>query len=187
MADTPDTPTGPVQCAAGCGFFGNEANNNYCSKCFRDLKADSPMAAAERNLSPCTSPVVPVHAATLPQSEAGPAYEPERSRIPASCGNVTNSFQLELPTSALPAVASGGDDGEKAENVSPKKPKKPRCAQCRKKVGMLGFDCKCDKLFCATHRHPDMHQCDFDYKTSGRDRLRRDNQKVEADRVANRI
>lgn len=22
MAETPDTPAGPVQCAAGCGFFG---------------------------------------------------------------------------------------------------------------------------------------------------------------------
>lgn len=54
-------------------------------------------------------------------------------------------------------------------------------------VGMLGFECQCEKLFCSAHRHPDTHSCEVDYKAIGRDRLRRDNQKVEADRVQNRI
>lgn len=36
-----------------------------------------------------------------------------------------------------------------------------RCeeASCRKKVGLLGFACKCAKTYCATHRHPEDHLC----------------------------
>ncbi|EER01897.1 hypothetical protein Pmar_PMAR011445 [Perkinsus marinus ATCC 50983] len=28
----------PVPCKGGCGFFGNPGTNNYCSKCWKDLK-----------------------------------------------------------------------------------------------------------------------------------------------------
>jgi predicted nucleic acid binding AN1-type Zn finger protein len=35
-----------------------------------------------------------------------------------------------------------------------------KCDQCRKKVGLLGFECKCGKTLCATHRYPEAHGCD---------------------------
>jgi len=34
-----------------------------------------------------------------------------------------------------------------------------RCAICQKKVGILGFECKCDGIFCDKHRMMESHQC----------------------------
>ena len=51
-----------------------------------------------------------------------------------------------------------------------KTPKK-RCNQsdCRKKLTLTNsFSCRCEKMFCPLHRHPESHSCTFDYKTEGR-------------------
>ena len=34
-----------------------------------------------------------------------------------------------------------------------------RCAICQKKVGILGFECKCQGTFCEKHRLIEAHQC----------------------------
>jgi hypothetical protein len=45
------------------------------------------------------------------------------------------------------------------------------CWVCNKKVGYLGFKCKCEYIFCGTHRHFSDHNCDFDYKSYDRSKL----------------
>ncbi|ESQ54764.1 hypothetical protein EUTSA_v10027349mg [Eutrema salsugineum] len=45
---------------------------------------------------------------------------------------------------------------------------KRRCGMCQRKVGMLGFNCRCGHMFCGSHRYPEEHSCPFDYKHSGR-------------------
>lgn len=42
-----------------------------------------------------------------------------------------------------------------------------RCAQCKKKLGVLEYKCKCDKIFCITHLHAESHSCTFNYKEEG--------------------
>lgn len=61
-----------------------------------------------------------------------------------------------------------------------------RCFKCSKKVGLLGFRCRCDYVFCGAHRHADSHQCIFDYKAYDREQLSKANQKVVASKI-NRI
>jgi predicted nucleic acid binding AN1-type Zn finger protein len=34
-----------------------------------------------------------------------------------------------------------------------------KCTICQKKVGILGFECKCSGLFCDKHRLAESHQC----------------------------
>ncbi len=37
-----------------------------------------------------------------------------------------------------------------------------RCFECKRKITLaqqLASTCKCDKSFCLTHRHADMHSC----------------------------
>lgn len=40
------------------------------------------------------------------------------------------------------------------------------CWKCKKRVGLLGFGCKCGYKFCGKHRYYDMHDCCYDIKKS---------------------
>lgn len=66
---------------------------------------------------------------------------------------------------------------------TPKKKKKKRCNVCNAKVGMLGFSCRCEGLFCTKHRFPDDHTCSFDHKTFDRAHLAAANEKIEAEKL----
>merc|ERR1740133_233467 len=67
----------------------------------------------------------------------------------------------------------------------PEPPKKQvntsRCFACNKKIGLLGFKCKCEFVFCATHRAEDKHSCAFDYKAQGKELLTRLNPVIRRD------
>jgi predicted nucleic acid binding AN1-type Zn finger protein len=62
-----------------------------------------------------------------------------------------------------------------------------RCTTCRKKVGLLGFRCRCEGTFCSVHRYSDGHSCGFDYKTAGQEQIAMHNPVVVADKIATRI
>merc|ERR1712070_458369 len=61
-----------------------------------------------------------------------------------------------------------------------RKIKPGRCGVCRKKLGLTGFKCQCEIFFCAAHRMPEAHDCEFDFKAAGRDRLATANVAVRA-------
>lgn len=42
-----------------------------------------------------------------------------------------------------------------------------RCDQCKKKLGIMEYKCKCEKLFCISHLYFKEHNCTYDYKTEG--------------------
>ena len=42
-----------------------------------------------------------------------------------------------------------------------------RCFTCKKKVGLLGIECKCTFVFCNGHRMPEDHECAFNHKAKG--------------------
>ncbi|KAL3521460.1 hypothetical protein ACH5RR_019609 [Cinchona calisaya] len=54
------------------------------------------------------------------------------------------------------------------ESESDDIPKKNRCGCCNKKVGLLGFSCRCRGIFCSVHRYPEEHACIFDFKAQAR-------------------
>lgn len=55
-----------------------------------------------------------------------------------------------------------------------------RCTKCNRKCRLGGqFRCRCDLIFCGTHRYPDMHSCTFDHKAFGRKSLGKANPKLE--------
>jgi hypothetical protein len=57
------------------------------------------------------------------------------------------------------------------------------CWKCSKRVGYLGFSCKCGYIFCGVHRHFTEHNCDYDYKTVERERLMKDNPLVSSKKI----
>jgi hypothetical protein len=64
---------------------------------------------------------------------------------------------------------------------------KNRCECCNKKVGLMGFKCRCGKTFCGVHRYVKEHSCTFDFKTYDRQNLAKQNPLVAGDKLHTRI
>ncbi|CAI0555396.1 unnamed protein product [Linum tenue] len=58
-----------------------------------------------------------------------------------------------------------------------------RCSGCRRKVGSIGFQCRCGELFCWEHRYSDCHDCNYDYKSVGWEAIARENPVVKATKI----
>lgn len=46
-----------------------------------------------------------------------------------------------------------------------------------------GFDCRCGNMFCGIHRYSDVHNCTFDYKTDGAEKIRKENPVVVGEKI----
>ncbi|KAK4714442.1 hypothetical protein R3W88_020349 [Solanum pinnatisectum] len=64
---------------------------------------------------------------------------------------------------------------------------KQRCIACKKKVGLIGFSCRCKEMFFSVHRYPEEHACTFDYKSAGRVTLAKENPPCRRDKLETRI
>ena len=54
--------------------------------------------------------------------------------------------------------ATAGTEGDKPEQPVRKVQKnKKRCFKCRKKVGLVGIECRCGYVFCGACRYPDVY------------------------------
>ncbi|KAK4786669.1 hypothetical protein SAY86_010502 [Trapa natans] len=62
-----------------------------------------------------------------------------------------------------------------------------RCGVCKKKVGLMGFNFKCEEgPFCGEQRYPESHDCTFDYKEEGRESISKNNPVVKGEKMRDR-
>lgn len=147
----------PELCVGCQQFFGNKATEGYCSKCYRD-RATKAKTSAETQAETLISKV----------SEA----------------SVTKTEVIDHPKEEAKnekAIVSEVTETKEEQTVEKQDP--TRCLTCTKKVGLLGFKCKCESVFCRTHRQPESHNCTFDFAKAGRDRLAKENVVVKADKI----
>ncbi|XP_047982098.1 zinc finger A20 and AN1 domain-containing stress-associated protein 5-like [Salvia hispanica] len=101
-----------------------------------------------------------------------------------------------LPAARLPETADAASDRRAGSAAAPERPdleirvavKRPRekevtrCSGsgCRKRIGLVGFRCRCGHMFCSEHRYSDRHDCSFDYKAAGRDAIAKENPVIRA-------
>ena len=117
--------------------------------------------------------LVPQPSTTAPGSS--PAASPAPPPAPAPA-----------PDAATPAAAAAAAAPVEETPPPPERPvqKNPsRCFSCNKRVGLTGFKCRCEYVFCSTHRYSDKHHCEYDYKAANRDLLTKANPTIVADKV----
>ncbi|GKB13983.1 zinc finger A20 and AN1 domain-containing stress-associated protein 5-like protein [Tanacetum coccineum] len=105
-------------------------------------------------------------------SKPSPVTSPERSSLPKQpdLHRKRPSQSPENPPSPSPEIVL------KRREVN-------RCSGCRRKVGLMGFRCRCGEMFCSDHRYSDRHDCSYDYKGVGREAIARENPVVRAAKI----
>ncbi|KAK7315559.1 hypothetical protein VNO77_34112 [Canavalia gladiata] len=83
-------------------------------------------------------------------------------------------------------VGANMDTVALAESTSMKS-KNKRCKSCNKKVGIIGFECRCGNVFCGRHRYPEEHACKVDLKEIGRKAMIKQNPLCIRDKLEHRI
>jgi hypothetical protein len=148
---------GPILCIGSCGFFGNAATANYCSKCYQTVKADLLKKSAEQSGSSSSD------SSSLSASAA--------SSSASAAAAATATASSSNPATAVKAAER------------PVQTKKNRCWTCSKKTGgMGGFECRCGYSFCDAHRLPHQHKCDVDLVRLQQGIISKQNIVVKADK-----
>lgn len=77
------------------------------------------------------------------------------------------------------------DQSTHSSELKVKKRKKNRCPfeGCRKRLTLTDITCKCKQKFCMKHRYPEDHECNYDYKSEARKKLKRENFVVSGTKV----
>ncbi|KAJ7944825.1 Zinc finger A20 and AN1 domain-containing stress-associated protein [Quillaja saponaria] len=127
----------------------------------------------------------------------GTSYQPPESKLCANncgffgtadsmnlCSKCYRDFRIkeEHAASAKAAMAESLNTSQQTCNP-PESKASNRCSSCNKKVGFTGFRCMCGSTFCGTHRHPENHDCTYDFMVAGRDAIAKANPLVKSDKV----
>ncbi|KAI9161067.1 hypothetical protein LWI28_014116 [Acer negundo] len=180
--------SGRALCVKGCGFYCSEETKNKCSTCYNHflktqhlidetLKALESLSLADTNPSSVFSVSDTVMVALENLSLA------DTKLLPSNPSSVSSSdtAMLELDSGLKTSNALGfGLDSSGSRSKS-------RCNKCNKKVGLIGFKCRCGDLFCGKHRYATEHSCTFDYKKFDLENLMKQNPLINRDKLAERI
>lgn len=125
---TTNTPSDPILCKLGCGFFGNPATGGYCSKCFRDVQKSKAQCEVA---PPSPSPAIDAYSSSTEKVSA--AAETKTTETPAAVASKPLSVEEVSMTDANVAVTETTATPKSSETAAltttsdaPVKKKKPK-------------------------------------------------------------
>jgi hypothetical protein len=127
-------------------YYGSEERQGMCSVCFKEFKNN--------------------------QGKSEATQAPSKSNDTISNEISVNSLVEDVK---MEEIQSQPLQPVEPVIVKPVQTNPHACWICNKKVGYLGFKCKCEYIFCGTHRHFSDHNCEFDYKSYDREKLKSKN------------
>ncbi|CAO3633090.1 unnamed protein product [Mucor fragilis] len=171
----------PTPCTAGCGFYGNKIYNNMCSKCFKEQEERNKNDLVDTNMLKMEKPVITKELTEEPSIQQQQQQQPKEDDKSPLLNNNTHII-LSVEDDNKPT-----NDQQKQEEEQDDTPKKAvqknkgRCFSCRSKIPLakqLTNKCRCEYVFCDTHRYPDKHDCNFDHAKNDKDILAKNNPKL---------
>ncbi|KAJ2909496.1 hypothetical protein GGI21_001824 [Coemansia aciculifera] len=203
----------PDFCVKKCGFFGHEVYKNMCSKCFKEQEQElqkenqhSEQQATEAvtvNSSAAGAIATAVAAAVSAAAPSNEEEEQQQLAAPASNSHIA-AIVAEDALDAVPTLESSSAPGSTVQSPlvtlstsvsgasTPTKrtqANKGRCFSCRARVPLVKQTtnkCRCDYVFCDTHRFPDQHDCEFDHMSRDRLDLEKKNPRINVHRKGGR-
>ncbi|KAI7862326.1 hypothetical protein BDF14DRAFT_1857320 [Spinellus fusiger] len=161
-----NTVNGPTPCTAGCGFYGSKIYNQMCSKCFKEQEQHSKQELPASTMTQLLgAQVLDVPSAKVEHIE----------HVDPSEHDAIEPIHTTHPTELIEQVE------QEEENKRPTQKSKGRCFTCHLKIPLakqLSNKCRCDYVFCDSHRYPDKHQCDFDHATMDKGILAKNNPRL---------
>ncbi|XP_047317887.1 zinc finger A20 and AN1 domain-containing stress-associated protein 4-like [Impatiens glandulifera] len=153
---------GPILCINNCGFFGSAATMNMCSKCHKDVMMKEEQAK--------------LAASSIETIVNGSSSAAKKETVDLQAVPYESKYELRVEQRTA--------DSDAVYYLVEKKKEGPiRCTTCNKRVGLTGFKCRCENMFCGTHRYSDKHDCSFDYRGAGQDAIAKANPVVKAEKL----
>ena len=128
---------------------------DLCSKCYRNLQLKEQRSSSAKLV---------LNQTLIPQQSISP-----------------EAIQIQPSEAMLSSTVSSSSTG--VESAVEEKSQPNRCGTCRRRVGLTGFKCRCGLTLCGSHRYPEQHECEFDFKGMGKEQIAKANPVVKGEKL----
>jgi len=156
-----------VKCAGGCGFWGDSNTDNYCSQCVRKRVIGGPTSAAASNAPKKCIKECGFFGADKFNGMCSVCWGKESKENAKTWKAKLKKAMLKIK--CMRAFRSAPRLKQKHKN---------RCWQCKRKIGIVGIQCRCGYIFCGKHRYAQEHNCTFDHRQHQQKKLRKENKQI---------